>query len=165
MSYAAFSDVVGRYPTIVSMIGSGQYSVSSAQVSSIYIADAESFVDGWLGRKYTTPVTPVTPLVTQLTSDLAIFNMLAERMPTVPDFIQKRYDRSMTILENLADGTMTLGNSVMVVSSQGDNFAWSGNMDFHPTFDPALDYIDQTVDVDRVNAAKDIRQNDTDECQ
>jgi hypothetical protein len=81
-------------------------------------------------------------------------------LPAVPDFIDKRYDRSMKILERLAEGEMVLSNSVTVVSSQGDNYAWANGMDHHPIFDPVLSDMEQQADTDRINEALAVRALD-----
>lgn len=160
MSYAAFTDVTIRYRPIETMIGSGQFDVASVDVSSVFIAQAESMVDAYIGRRYVVPLSYCPPLITQITADLAVHSMLAEKLPQVPEFIDKRYERCMDILKKLAEGEMTLGNSVSVVGSTGDNFAWANGMDYHPIFDPALDAMDQTADADRVAAAKSDRLSD-----
>lgn len=162
MSYAGLSDVTIRYRPITTMIGSEQYDVASVDVTSVFLASAESMVDAYLGRRYVTPLSYCPPLITQVTADLGIHAMLAEKLPEVPDFIEKRYTRAVDILMKLADGIMTLGNSVTTVSSQGDNYAWSNHMNDHSVFDPVLNPLDQRVDVDQVNAAKLVRSNDTD---
>lgn len=161
MSYATLTDVTARYRPITTMIGSGSYDVSSVEVASIFIADAESYVDGWLASKYNVPLaSPAPPLITQVTADLAISNMLSEKLPQIPEFIDKRRDRAIKTLQSLAAGSMSLGNSWSVVGSVGDNFAWSANMGYHPTFDPALSADEQTVDIQRVDAALTEREDD-----
>lgn len=159
MSYATISDVFARYAPIYTLVGTGNLQVSSAEVASIFIADAESLIDGYLGVRYATPISPVPAMITQIASDLAIFNMLVEHLPAAPDFFQPRFDRCMDMLKMLATGDLTLGSSVSLAAT-GDQEAWSSTMDFHPTFDPSLADVDQTVDSDRVSEAKDTRSDD-----
>ena len=159
MPYATSDDIFSRYKPIRTLVGVSSFEVASLDVSSIFIRDAESLVDAYVGIRYTTPVTPVSGLVTQITSDLAIFAMMAEKHVNVPDQMQARYDRSITLLEMIRDGKMTLGNSV-TLSSGGDEEAWSSNQDFHSIFSPVLGELDQAVDKDQVEAEQDDRAND-----
>jgi phage gp36-like protein len=159
MSYATINDVFSRYKPIRTMVGAGSFEVISADVSSIFINDAESFVDAFLGVRYTTPITPVPALVTQITSDLAIFNMLTEKQVQIPDAMQARYDRSMDMLKMLRDGDMVLPSSVSVLTG-GDQEVWSSNEDFHSIFHPVLDEVEQAADIDWINEAIDERTDD-----
>ena len=158
MSYADIDGVFSRYKPIATLVGSANVQVASVDVSTIFIADAEGFVDAFLSRRYETPLSPVPRIITQITSDLAIFNMMVEKLPEVPDFFQPRYDRAMSWLEMIRDGQMDLTSQTVVTT--GDQDAWSSTEDYHPVFSPVLDPIDQTVDKDQVDAAKDLRSGD-----
>lgn len=149
--YATFDDVLTRYRPLRTIIGAGSYQVASEDVSSRFIHDAQGVIDGFLANRYAIPLTP-TPLVTHICSDLAIFNIIVEHLPSVPDFMQGRYDRAMKYLEMLNAGSMTLGSQSAI--SSGDNYAWSSTMDYHPIFEPSLDPLDQAVDRDRIEDSK-----------
>ena len=126
MAYADINDVFSRFKPIRTMIGAGSFEVASLDVNSIFVSDAESLVDAYLAKRYVVPITPVPSLITQIASDLTIFNLLTEKQVQVPDSFQARYDRSIKTLEMLRDGEMTLPSSVSQVST-GDNEAWSAN--------------------------------------
>lgn len=149
MAYAAIDDVFSRYKPIRTLVGVGSFEVSSEDVSSIFILDAESFVDAYLSRRYVTPLATVPAMITQVTADLAIFNMMTEKQIQVPDAMQARHDRSIKTLEMLRDGEMNLPSAVTMVST-GDNEAWSAQQDYHSTFSPVLDELEQRVDEDWV---------------
>ena len=53
---------------------------------------------------------------------------------------------------------MDLSSADLITS--GDQEAFSSTQDYHPVFSPVLDPIDQRVDKDHVDAAKDIRVDD-----
>lgn len=158
MAYATITDVFTRYKPIGSMVGVGSLDVSSNDVSSVFIADAESFMNAFLAARYITPVT-TEPMITMIASDFAVANMMFEKLPAVPDFIQARYDRSLKYLESLRDGTMLLTTSNVLVAS-GDSEAWSATGSYHPVFSPVLDDIDQAVDQTYVDAENDERSTD-----
>jgi len=158
MSYATIDDVFKRYKPIRTLVGSEDISVNSVEVSSIFITDAESFVDAYISRRYAVPLNPVPSLIRQVTSDLAIFNMMVEKLPDTPDFFQPRYDRAIKTLEMIRDGEMDLSSQTVITS--GDQEAWSSTMDYHPVFSPVLNPLDQTVDKDQVDADKSDRSGD-----
>lgn len=157
MAYATITDVFVRYKPIRTMVGSSDLMVTSEDVSSIFIADAENYINGFLALRYEVPV-PDSALVRQCAADLAIFNMLVEKLPDIPDFIQGRYDRWHKTLEMLRDGEMVLTSATVIES--GDQEAWSSTEDYHPIFSPVLDPVDQRVDIDWVESEKAAREND-----
>lgn len=159
MAYATIGDIFARYAPIYTMVGTGKNDVTSLEVASIFIADAESFVNVHLAKRYQIPVA-VEPVITMITADLAIANMMFEKMGELPNFIQPRYDRSMMMLEKLAGGDLILTSNSTSIVTTGDNFAWSTNMDYHSIFSPVLDELDQAADKDQVEADKDERVDD-----
>lgn len=159
MAYAALRDVLVRYRPIETMVGTGQFEVTSEDVSSVFIAQSEAYVDAWLARRYVVPLTIQSPLITQVTADLAIFHMLAEKLTNVPEFIDKRKDRADKILEMLADGRMQV-SSATTVSSGSDNEAWSPNTSYTPVFSPVLPDNLQRADWDRIESDADARWPD-----
>jgi len=159
MAYATITDVFARYKPIGSMVGAGSLDVSSDDVSSIFISDAEGFMNAFLATRYVVPVT-TEPLITMIASDLAISNMMFEKLGAIPDFIQGRYDRANKYLDNLREGTMLLVASGTTQITSGDSEAWSTVGSYHPVFSPVLDPLDQSVDTDYVEAEKDVREGD-----
>ena len=156
MAYADLNDVLVRYRPIRTMIGSRDLNVTSVEVTSVYIAQAEAYVDAFLGNRFVVPFTGRPPLITQITSDLAIFFLLAEKTPSVPEFMDSRRQRADELLKMLADGELTI-SSATPVTSAGDNYAWSSNMGYTPVFSPVLDELDQRVDSDRQRAELEAR--------
>lgn len=159
MAYATIGDIFARYAPIHTMVGTGTNDVTSLEVSSIFIYDAESFVNAHLAKRYVTPVAG-EPIVTMITADLAIANMMFEKLGEIPNFIQPRYDRAIMMLEKLAAGDLLLTSNSTSIVTTGDNFAWSTNMDYHSIFSPVLDELDQAADKDQITADKDERVND-----
>jgi len=160
MSYATIDDVFTRYPRIESMVGSGTNDVTSLEVSSSYIADAESYVDAYLGAKYVVPFSSAPTIVRWLTADIAICNMVFEHTKKAPQLINDRWERINSTLDKLRDGKMTLvGGSVTEVSS-GDQEVWSTTQDWHPTFSSVLDPTEQRVDRDHSLSDRADRQGD-----
>lgn len=158
MAYATISDVFKRFPPINTMIGSGSNDVTSADVSSVYIYDSDAYVNAFLGARYTVPLV-AEPLVTMLSSDIAIFRLCQDRMPRIPEFVKGRFDHVNSLLGMLRDGKMVLSSS-QSIRSAGDQEAWSSTEDYHPVFSPVLDPLDQAVDSDLVTTELDTRRDD-----
>lgn len=158
MPYATIDDIFSRYRPINTLVGAGVNQVSSVDISTIFIGDAESFIDAMISRRYEVPLDPVPQFITQIASDLTIFNVLVEKLPEVPDFFQPRYDRSLKMLTDVACGNMNVLSATVI--SSGDQEAFSTTGAYHPIFDPSLDPEDQRVDKDQVDAAKDARIGD-----
>lgn len=128
MPYATCDDVLRRYSPMKTMIGVGTLDVSTVDIASVYIADGESIVNGYLAKRYIIPLT-VEPLVTDLTADIAIYRVLSDKAARVPDFMEKRYTNATSILAMLRDGEMVLTVSSQTVNSGGDQEAWSNVLD------------------------------------
>jgi phage gp36-like protein len=158
MSYATITDVMTRYKPIVTLVGSEDLQVASVDVASIFINDAESIVDAIIGRRYTVPLNPVPAFITQVTADIAIFNILVEHLPQKPDFFQPRFDRAMAMLMSISSGYMIIGSATVV--SSGDSEAYSTSYGYHGVFSPVLSIEEQSVDNDRVLADKELRIGD-----
>jgi phage gp36-like protein len=150
MAYATLNDVLRRYTPIVSMLGTGSLQITSNDISSVYIADAEGIINLYLGSRYQTPLA-ADPAITDLCSDIAIYRILADKAPRIPDFMQARYTNATSILSMIRDGQMTLGTNSgqQMVTSGGDEFAWSNNTDcdfggpiFHRAHPCEFDHFD-----------------------
>jgi len=83
--------------------------VSDARVSRA-IDDADQFIDGHLGGHYSVPLSPIPPLLRQLSVALAIY-ALYERRDTVPDTRTERFKWAIDTLKQISKGIITLGAS------------------------------------------------------
>lgn len=125
MPYATPDDVIKRYNPINTMLGTGSLQVSTTDIASVYIQDAESIINAYLARRYVLPLNP-EPILTDLASDIAVYRVLSDRAPRIPDFMDKRYTNAMSMLQMLRDGGMDLtASSGVTINSGGDQFAWS----------------------------------------
>lgn len=139
MAYATAEDVFVRYPPITTMISSADTDVSTDAVSSVYIADAESYVNAYLRGRYVTPLSP-EPIITQITTDIAIYRMIEEHAPRIPDMAEKRWLNANSTLCMLRDGYMLLDpSSQVLVTTGGDQEVWGSNQDSHKIFDAPED--------------------------
>ena len=160
MSYATFDDVQKRYPPISTMIGTDANDVSTADISSIYVSDAEGLINAYLGARYQTPL-QTEPLVTMLATDLALFKLMEDKLPRIPDFAEKRREHAIDLLEKLRDGKMVLSTDQTTVAS-GDQDAWSNVGSYHPVFSPVLGELDQAADRNFIETESALRSSDVD---
>lgn len=158
--YSSLDQVKAAFPPVLTAIGVGSFDVASSNVESYYIYTADGLIDAFLSRRYTTPITPHQPILTRISCDLVIYDMFRDRNLKVPDFMQDRWDGAMSILKDLRDGKMELPGATLV--DTGDNFAYSNNLGYHPTFSPVLDELDQRVDRDLVLNEQNDRIDDCD---
>ncbi len=134
MAYATISDVFKRYPMVANVVGSGSNLIASADVASIYISDSESIVNAFLTNRYVVPLN-VEPMVTWITSDIAIYRMFEDKLPRFPEAVEKRYTNAMSLLWGLQNGDLALTTSSQALNTQGDNEAWStANSNAGPIF-------------------------------
>lgn len=161
MAYATINDVFTLYPRISTLVGTGTNDVTSTEVASSYIAQAEAFIDSYVSLRWQTPFSPVPTLITHVAANIAICNMVFERTAKPPQIITDRWERQMDILKSLRDGNMTLVGSGAVAVSSGDQEVWSTTKDYHPVFSSVLDPLDQRADSDLVDSDNDDRSGDT----
>lgn len=159
MAYATFANVLTGFPPLTTIVGTGTNQVTTPDVSSFYIANAEGFVNAYVGAKYATPLTMPEPLITGITSDIAIYKLCEDKLPRIPDYMERRYSNALKTLEAIRDGNMVLPSSQAAVSG-GDQFAWSSVGSHHPVFSAVLKDIDQKVDIDFVREERSIRESD-----
>lgn len=129
MAYATAQDVINRYKPLQTMIGTASLDVTTVDIASVYIADGEAMVNAYLSTRYITPLAN-EPLLTSITSDIAIYRLLVDKAPRIPDFMQKRYENALALLISIKSGDMVLNASTAtMVATGGDQFAWSNVID------------------------------------
>lgn len=141
MAYTTYGDVLTRYKPLTSMIGTGTLDITTSDIASVYIADAEGYMNAFLAARYVVPVQP-EPLITMLSSDIAIYKCLEDRAPRIPEFMEKRWIAANSILAMLASGALSLTGSNQIVSSGGDGEVWSNVLEnpSGPVFTPVEAY-------------------------
>lgn len=135
MAYCIIDDIFKRYPLVDNIVGAATHQVASVDVSSIYIADAQSIVNGFLTVRYQMPLT-TEPMLTWITADLAIYKMFEDKLPNFPAAIEKRYTNCICMLWSLQKGQLQLTSSNLITSG-GDQDAWTSassnaGIIFHP---------------------------------
>lgn len=77
-----------------------------------FIRDTMNLVNGKLSQRYSVPfpisVNSLPPLVETITKNLTLVSIMERKGGDIPEWISKRQERFETILNNLAEGEMTL---------------------------------------------------------
>jgi len=72
------------------------------------IADADSEIDAYCGKRYSVPFSTVPPRVRKLSVDIAIYDLYARRKGA-PEDRKTRYENAIRFLKDVAKGVATLG--------------------------------------------------------
>lgn len=75
------------------------------------ISSAGGEIDGYLAGRYQVPIDPVPALVAKCAVDIATYNLYSRVVESVPETRKDRYKNAVRILENIAAGKLTLGET------------------------------------------------------
>jgi phage gp36-like protein len=112
MTYASASDMIARYPNrdLVQLTNEdpGATTVNAAVLEQA-LADASAEIDGYLGGRFTLPLSDPPAVLARLASDIAMYRLQALRpLHDVAD-ARQRYDDAIAMLVRVAAGELTLG--------------------------------------------------------
>lgn len=92
---------------LVQLTDDNQDGLADASILTEAIAQADAEIDGYLGSRYTVPVSPVPALLRQLSVAISIWRLYGRRGLS-NERREKDYDDAVTKLKALATGTMVL---------------------------------------------------------
>lgn len=130
--YTSVERMIGKLPMLNSITN-----ITSADML-LFAEDAEAEVNGYLAKLYTVPVPGGAPLLTSISTDVALYKLLSQRVvvneaankSSLPD----RYKEALELLKSLANGEVTLVNSAgSVIDISAESAAWSSTMGYVPT--------------------------------
>ncbi len=110
MAYCTLDDIKKMIPeiTIIQLTDdedTGEI-VESRVDEAIEAADAE--IDSYCAGRYSVPFETVPPLVKKLSVDLAVYNLYARKVESVPEAKKDRYNNAMRALRDVAAGRSSL---------------------------------------------------------
>jgi phage gp36-like protein len=112
MSYATPQDIINRYPNrdLVQLTNEDP-TVTTVNTTVLQQAldDASAEIDGYLGGRFTLPLTDVPAILNRLASDIAIYRLQSLRPIHDLADARRRYDDALAMLTKVAAGEMTLG--------------------------------------------------------
>lgn len=78
------------------------------------IIDADSEIDGYLNKRYATPLLKIPPIINKISKDIAIYNLFSrqgiEEGSREENYFE-RYKSAIKFLEHVAKGIMDVGNT------------------------------------------------------
>jgi phage gp36-like protein len=115
MSYATPQDIINRYPNrdLVQLTNEDPtITTINSTVLQQALDDASAEVDGYLGGRFTLPLTDPPEVLNRLACDVAIYRLQSLR--PIHDLVdaRRRYDDAIAMLTKVATGEMTLGIGV-----------------------------------------------------
>lgn len=120
MSYCIKDDLLGQISSkqLTGLTDDNNIGVEDDEMIAQAIADADSEIDGWIGKKCTVPLSPVPDLVRKMSADIAIYNLWARRQGA-PEDRRDRYKNAIAFLKSVAEGKATLGADSPVGTTKG----------------------------------------------
>ena len=112
MSYATPTDIINRYPNrdLVQLTNEDPtITTVNTTVLQQALNDASAEIDGYLGGRFTLPLTDPPAVLSRLASDVAIYRLQALRPLHDLADARKRYDDAIAMLTKVASGELTLG--------------------------------------------------------
>ena len=74
------------------------------------IQGAGILIDGYIGRRYTLPLSVVPPLLGKLAVDLAVYDLYRRRNElNISEGMQLTYRNAIAMLKGIADGSVSIG--------------------------------------------------------
>lgn len=156
VSYTSVVLMQGTLPEIGSLT-----TLTSAHVAQ-FAGEAQSFVNGKIAKRYALPLTEEVPLLQTLTTKIALYYLLSQRLYTAQRLEDSpwpgRYKEAVDTLEEVSDGKVSLVSaSGTVLAGRSDiSEVWSTTKDYVPTFHEGPTG-DHTQDSDKINDELDRR--------
>ncbi len=112
MSYATPQDLINRYPNrdLVQLTNEDP-TITTVNTTALQQAldDASAEIDGYLGGRFTLPLTDPPLVLHRLACDVAIYRLQSLRPLHDLADARRRYDDAIAMLTRVADGTLSLG--------------------------------------------------------
>jgi phage gp36-like protein len=112
MSYAAPQDMMNRYPNrdLVQLTNDDPTATTvNTTVLQQALDDASAEIDGYLGGRFTLPLTDPPEVLNRVASDIAMYRLQALRPLHDISDARQRYEDAIAMLSKVAAGELTLG--------------------------------------------------------
>ena len=86
--------------------------VIDTDVVATAIANADSEIDGYVGVRYSLPLTSPPALIKKLSIKIALYNLFSRRsnrLGGMDETIKENYNNSVAMLKDISKGVLTLG--------------------------------------------------------
>jgi phage gp36-like protein len=113
MAYSALADIELAIPeaTVIQLTDDENSGVVDENIVSEAIRQADSVIDSYCSSRYGVPFSPVPDVIKTCSVDIAIYNLYSRRAEELPGTRKDRYNNAMKILEGIAKGIVTIGET------------------------------------------------------
>ncbi|RJP59040.1 MAG: DUF1320 domain-containing protein [Deltaproteobacteria bacterium] len=113
MAYCTQANILDRIDeaTLITLTDdAGEGEVDDDKVTAA-IADADATIDAYCQGVYTIPLSPVPLKITQISADIALYNLYSRSDLEMPEVRKERNKEAIRFLEKVAAGSISLGAS------------------------------------------------------
>lgn len=134
MTYATQADLETRFKNqeLIELTDEAGTGVIDAAAVAVALADADSEINGYIGSRYTLPLTQTSPELVRLACDITRYKLYDAR---ATELVKARYDDAIAKLRDVARGVASLGidEASQPVKVAGGASISSGGRDFSRT--------------------------------
>ena len=142
-NYADWEDVTSRYPKVNDVADADELQAS-------YVEGVEAWMDSYLAKQFTTPVSGTPPLLKDICIDLVYCKVAFNREKGIP----KLKEDTLMILKDICSNAILMSDSDGTVITSNGQAVWSTTEDYDATFSmlgPLNDLIDPDLLEDLIN--------------
>ena len=111
MSYCTQANILDRIDeaTLITLTDEAGVGGVDDQKVDAAIADADATINAYCQGRYTIPLSPVPPKITQVSIDIALYNLYSQSDLEMPEVRKERNKEAIRFLEAAAAGKINLG--------------------------------------------------------
>ena len=118
--YTALDNITGQISeaTLIQLTDDEGIEIVNTDRVDAAIADADALIDGYCSSRYVVPFNPVPAIIAKCSLDIAVYNLYARRVETMPEVRDKNYANAIKLLQSISKGDVSLGASTMAPKSE-----------------------------------------------
>lgn len=111
--YTALEKITGQLSeaTVIQLTDDEQLDVVNSDRVDEAISSADAIIDGYCSGRYVVPFVPAPAIIAKCSLDMAIYNLYARRVETMPEVRDKNYNNAIKLLQSIAKGEVLLNGS------------------------------------------------------
>ena len=117
--YCALADILKQIPeeVILQLTDDANMGVVNQEVVDEAIANAGAVIDGYCSARYTIPFATVPAIIKPIAVDLAVYNLYARRVETMPDVREANQKNAIKLLSDISKGAIRLGAEAVTAAT------------------------------------------------
>lgn len=120
MPYTALENITSQLSeaTVIQLTDDEDLNLVNSDRVDEAIVNADAVVDGYCSTRYVVPFNPVPAIIAKCSLDMAIYNLYARRVETMPDVRDKNNANALKMLQSISKGDVMLGGSAVPPPAQ-----------------------------------------------